>query len=147
MGRVPLWKAAFNFCMQDKRMESLATKCSVAVITGTEEIRLCRLSGEYNMGQTGKDVVILWKNLIHQKFKHRKDGWWCFFPRELLSASLQGWKGTDIFGKRTSFLPCKDWLSRPVPYASVSYQVSLPHLNSCLHSSYAPLHTSPSSNS
>lgn len=57
--------------MQDNCVESLATKCFVAVATETK-IWLCRPSGEYSMSKIWKDVVIPWNNLIYQKFKYRK---------------------------------------------------------------------------
>lgn len=64
-------------------MESLATKCFVAVATETTEVWLCRPPGEYSMGQIWKDVGILGNNLIYQKFKYRKGGFF-FSPRKLL---------------------------------------------------------------
>lgn len=84
MGPVPLQKTAFNFCMQDNCVDSSATKCFVTAATETKQSWLCRPSGEYSMSQAWKDVVILWNNLIDQKFKYRKGGFF-FSPRKFLS--------------------------------------------------------------
>lgn len=60
------------FCTQDKHVESLATKSFVAVVTGTEEMWLCRLPRERSVGHTGKDVANLCKYLINQKLEAQK---------------------------------------------------------------------------
>lgn len=148
MGTVPLWRADFNFCIQDKCVESLATRCFVVVVTGTEEIWLCRPLGNTAWAKLGRMWLFserTWSTRCLSTGKMDD-----FYPpsQEALICLTTGMESSRYLWKEDILSVLQRLIIQACPLCLyIIASLSAPIYSSWLHSSYAPLHTSPSSNS